>query len=340
MPRTGSSSGAPAGRARARPGRTVGPEVGAPFPLSARLFQLATLVSEVPRGGDLLYERKLDGYRALCEIRGDGRVRMISRNGKSFTETFAAIADALAATKGLRGCVVDGEIVAYERGQVSFQAMQRARGGGASGLELFAFDLLAEEGRDVRSLPLRERKARLLARVPREGTVRALDAVGDADRALDEARRLGDEGILAKVADAPYRAGRSASWRKVKLTTQDDFVVVGRTPPTNPEDRLGSLVLATRERPGGPLVFTGRVGTGFDRSERRRLAARLARVRADAPPVEVPAAGRRGVLWSRPEIVVRVSFLGITEDGVLRHPSFRGERLDLDPRDVVRERRR
>jgi bifunctional non-homologous end joining protein LigD len=313
---------------------------GSPFPIVKGAFQLATLVDEAPHGPSWVFERKLDGYRAMAEVREDGQVRLLSRNGLSFTERFPTVARALGATKALWGSVVDGEIVAYEDGVISFEAMQRAQAAGERArLEYLLFDLLAEDGKDLRSLPLRDRKARLLARAPHTGPVRAIGFVGSAERALAEARALGDEGVIAKRADAPYRAERSLDWLKIKLTSEDDFVVIGLTPSKNDAAAMGSLVLATRARPGGPLVHAGRVGTGFDLAERRALAARLRKHALDRPPVEVPREAARGVRWTEPRMVVRVAYTNLTTDGLLRHPTFRGERIDADARNVARERK-
>jgi bifunctional non-homologous end joining protein LigD len=312
------------------------PAAGRPFPIVKGAFQLATLVEDAPRGAEWVYERKLDGYRAMGEIAGDGAVRLLSRNGLSFTERFPAIAGALASVASLRGCVVDGEIVAYEDGAISFGAMQRGSG---ARLEYLLFDLIAEDGADLRSLPLTQRKARLLARAPRRGIVRAIGFVRDADEALREAQRQGDEGIIAKRAGAPYRGERSLTWLKIKITSEDDFAVVGWTPSKNDANAIGALVLATRAKRGQPLVYAGRVGTGFDQTTRRELAARLRKDTLERPPVEVPQDAARGVRWTEPRMVVRVGFFSVTSDGMLRHPTYRGERIDADVGQVARERK-
>lgn len=309
-----------------------------PFAIGRGTFQLAALAPQAPRGEGWVYERKLDGFRAMADVREDGRVRLVSRNGLSLADRFPSIVEALAKARSLRGCVLDGEIVAYEDGRVSFHAMQTASRGGR--LEYLAFDLLADRGEDLRRLPFVERKARLLARAPRRGQVTAIGFERDPDAAMADAERAGDEGILAKRADAPYRGGRSTVWQKIKRTRQDDFLVVGFTPSVDPESALGSLVLATRDRARGPLRYVGRVGTGFDRADRRKLRSRLGPLRRPDPPVEVPRVERRGVSWTEPRLVVRVAYLEETADGVLRHPTFRGEREDLAPEAVVRERLR
>lgn len=306
-----------------------------PFAITKATFQLATLKDELPEGPEWVYERKLDGYRAIAEIRDDGRVRLISRNALSLAGRFPMIIEALANIPQLRGCIVDGEIVAYEDERVSFHALQHAKR--AEKLEYLVFDLLAEDGTDIRKLPYEERKARLFERAPRRGTVRSLPFQPDPRQALARARLFGDEGILAKRRDAPYRGGRSTIWIKHKVLLEDDFVVIGWKPSANPRDPIGSLALATRDIPGGSLRYAGRVGTGFDREDRHRLAEHLAPLRASRPACEVPPSERRGIRWVEPKLVVSVAFLEETPDGILRHPTYRGERDEVAAGEVVRE---
>lgn len=300
-------------------------------------FQLATLRDELPEGPEWVYERKLDGYRAMADVRSEGRVRLISRNGLSFASRFPSIVEALASMPELRGCVLDGEVVAYEGNRISFHALRR--GDASTRLEYLVFDMLVEEGEDIRQLPYEERKERLLERLSLRGSVRALPFQPDSRQALTRARMLGDEGIVAKRRDKPYRGGRSTSWIKYKVQLQDDFVVLGWKPSTNQRDPIGSLALGTRDRKRGPLRYSGRVGTGFDREDRHRLAERLAPLRAQKPACAIPSSERRGMRWVEPDVVVRVAFLEETPDGFLRHPTYRGLRDDIEASEVVRESR-
>jgi bifunctional non-homologous end joining protein LigD len=143
----------------------------------------------------------------------------------------------------------------------------RAASGGLRAT-LFAFDLLALGGHDLRPLPLRQRKALLREVLPRRGAIRYVDHVErEGLRLYDEVRKLDLEGMVAKRADAPYSAGRSPDWVKVPVVRTAEFVVVGFTRPGRGMD--GGLHLAARER--GGLVYAGRVGSG--------LAGVLAQVR-------------------------------------------------------------
>lgn len=305
-----------------------------PFSITKGTFQLATLEDELPRGPGWVYERKLDGYRAMAACY-DGKVRLLSRNARSLSAKFPSIVEELSSMADLRGCVLDGEVVAVEKDRVSFHALQRTSP--TTKLEYLVFDLLAEGGVDLRGLSYGERKARLLDRLPHRGPVRALPFLTDARQAESRARIMGDEGVLAKRRDAPYRGGRSRLWIKHKFLQRDDFVVIGWKPSTNARDPIGSLALATRDRAGEPLRYAGRVGTGFDREERYRLAEHLAPLRTSSPACEVPASERRGIRWVLPKLVVRIAFLEETDDGILRHASYQGVRDDVSEGEVRRE---
>ncbi len=312
---------------------------GAPLPDFVP-SQLATLVSEPPAGPGWLHEIKLDGYRVQCRRDGDD-VRWTSRNGNEWTKQLEHLSEAVRALPGER-LLLDGEIVHIdEHGRTSFQRVANAIGGkGARELVFHAFDPLHADGRDLAKEPLLSRKEALreLCRAaPAE--IRFTDHVkGRGDEFLREACKLRLEGIVSKRADAPYRPGRGRDWLKIKCLQRQEFVVVGWTPPTHSGDRLGSLVLGVHD--DGELVYAGRVGTGFGRSDRAALRERLDALATDRMPLakRPRAPGLGAVRWVEPELVAEVAFTEWTNDGRLRHPTFRGLREDKGARAVVRER--
>jgi bifunctional non-homologous end joining protein LigD len=157
---------------------------------------------------------------------------------------------------------------------------------------------------------------------------------------FDQACRLGLEGILAKRADARYRSGRGTDWLKVKCLAEQELVIVGFSEPGGSRSDLGALLLGVRERSGGKLRYAGKVGTGFDAATLRELRGRLAPLERATAAVSDPPRGykARGVHWVEPELVAQIAFTGWTDEGVLRHPSFKGLREDKEASEVVRER--
>lgn len=300
--------------------------------------QLATLVADAPPGDGWIHEIKLDGYRILLRIER-GRVRLLTRNRQDWTARYPAVVEAAAALP-VKEALLDGEIVALDAAGVSrFQALQAFDTAPAAGTLVYvAFDLLFLEGRDLRARPLLERKARLARLLKgRRGRVRYsrhFDQPGP--RVHERACRLALEGIVSKLKTAPYASGRGQAWLKVKCVARQEFVIGGYTDPDGARVELGSLLLGVYE--GARLVYTGRVGTGFDDATLRRLGNRLRPLARSTSPFapDGPRPPPRSH-WVKPELVAEVAFTEWTRDGLLRHPAFQGLREDKPARAVVRE---
>jgi bifunctional non-homologous end joining protein LigD len=304
---------------------------------------LATPAAEPPEGGDWLHEIKYDGYRIAARIRDD--VRLFSRNGLDWTHRFPAVSEALAALPA-SGTWLDGEAVVFdERGVSDFGALQRAlKEGRPEDVTYVAFDLLFEDGDDLRGLPLLERKRRLERLLKRggrglHGVVRFGDHIeGRGDAVFEEACLQGLEGLVSKRTDGPYAGRRTRSWLKAKCGRRQEFVVGGFTDPSGARTGLGALLLGVHD-PEGALRFAGRVGSGFDDATLARLSKRLHGLERRTPPFSDPPRGAqaRGVHWTSPSLVAEVTFTEWTGDGQLRHPVFKGLREDKSAAEVVRE---
>jgi bifunctional non-homologous end joining protein LigD len=277
-----------------------------------------------------LFELKYDGYRLLA-VKEGRRVMLRYRSGGDATALFPEVARAVALLP-VEEAVIDGEVVVLDgAGRPDFQALQgrgrlhRAVDVAAAALirpaTFFAFDLLAAGGLDLRALGLAERKAVLGALAPRLGPLRFADHVETEGEALyREVEGRGLEGIVAKRADAPYRAGRSDAWIKVRSERTGDFAVVGFTAPASGRTGFGALHLAERGPDG--LTYAGRVGTGFDEGQLVALAARLEARRVAAPSCGGPVPRGREHRWVEPTMVVEVRFKERTREGLLRLPVF------------------
>jgi len=297
---------------------------------------------------DWIYERKLDGERALAFVEKPGRVRLRSRNRQQLEDTYPELVDALAEAVE-RPCVLDGEIVAFEGDVTSFARLQQRLGIGdpeearASGVAVYyyLFDLPVLDGHDLSDVPLRRRKQILRDAVRFQDPLRFTTHRNGAGLAYhEEACRRGWEGIIAKRASSPYRHARSRDWLKFKCSAREEFVVVGFTEPEGERPGFGALVLGTREQRDGPLRSAGRVGTGFDHDLLRELRGRLDRRRRATCPLEAdddPARDDEDIRWVRPDLVAEVAFTEWTEAGSLRHPRFIGLRADKSADEVVRE---
>ena len=305
--------------------------------------ELATLTQDRFSDPAWIFERKLDGERCLA-FRSGRQVRLMTRNHKEDTSTYPEITEALAAQQA-GDFIIDGEIVAFDGSQTRFARLQQRLGVRDPGPDLLAevpvyyyiFDVLWADGRDARPLPLRERKRILRGLLAFTGPLRFTEHRDtDGEAYFRQACASGWEGVIAKRADAPYRAGRTKDWLKFKCEAGQEFVIGGFTDPRGTRTGFGALLLGYYD-PDHQLVYAGKVGTGFSRQTLDRLHAVLAGLERDRPPFDRGRLPRSGVHWVQPRLVAEVGFSEWTTDGELRHPRFQGLRDDKDPADVVRE---
>jgi DNA ligase D-like protein (predicted ligase) len=288
-----------------------------------------------------IFERKLDGIRCGV-VRRDGKAHLVSRSGEIMDRSYPELVEALSVEGP--DVVADGEIVAFKRGQTSFERLQgrmqirdpeRARQTGIA-VFLYLFDVLWVDGSDVRDRPLRERKRLLRDAVKFGGPVRfSTHRVGDGEAYFEHACRRGWEGLIAKRADSPYKSARSRDWLKIKCSHAQELVIGGWTDPKGSRQRFGALLVGYWE--GERLRYAGKVGTGFDEATLERLGKMLESLERPDPPFHEQRLPSRAH-WAEPELVAEIAFTEWTRDGKLRHPRYLGLRTDKPAREVVRER--
>ncbi len=293
--------------------------------------QLATLRAAPPAGDDWLHELKWDGYRMLVDIAG-GRAKLRSRNGLDWTPDYPDIVKAFESL-GVEDATFDGELVALTpQGNDDFGLLQKVISGNSSApLRCMLFDLPSLGGQDLARTALEDRKALLAELLEGAPPVLALSQhiVGHGAEVFAASKRQGMEGIISKRRGGHYTPGRNASWLKTKHAQGDEFIVVGYTAPKRSRNGFGSLLLATRR--DGDLAYVGRVGTGFDDTMLRNLAARMKPLARREATVVLPAHvpfRPRDVTWIEPRLVVELEYRGWGKEGLLRQASFKGLRED------------
>ena len=303
--------------------------------------QLATLTRSVPKGSGWIHEIKFDGYRLMAQL-DKGTVRLISRNGKNWTERFPLLTASLRQQLPNTQAVLDGEVVALARdGSSSFRRLQEALTAGHTDRLVYqVFDLLYLDTLNLRQVALLERKrtlAQLFAAAGFENghRVRYTDHIeAQGPTFFDRACRLGLEGIISKRGSSHYENGRTKQWLKVKCTRrQAEFVVGGYTTPSGQRKYFGSLLLGAYQN-GDKLVYTGRVGTGFSTRELATLQRVLRSLERPNSPFHAAVPTTRGIHWVQPQLVVDIEYSERTRDGRLRQPSYRGVREDRDPIEI------
>ncbi|OPL19240.1 MAG: hypothetical protein AVO35_11725 [Candidatus Aegiribacteria sp. MLS_C] len=304
---------------------------------------LAKLTHDPFSDDSWVYERKLDGERALCYLERDGSTRIMSRNGKRTNDSYPEIERVLG-IQAPKDCIVDGEMVAFgSDGTSDFQKLQprmqassrEAAGKEAVRVYYYIFDLLYIDGSDITGCSLRGRKRLLRMALDWSDPLRFTPhRNGSGLEYYREACGKGWEGVIAKKADAQYVHGRSANWLKFKCVLRQEFVIGGYTDPGGERRGFGALLIGFHS--DGRLVYAGKVGTGFDDETLENLGRTLGDIRRKTSPF-AGEVREDGVHFVTPELVCQVAFTGWTSGHKLRHPAYRGLRRDKDPGDVVRE---
>lgn len=302
---------------------------------------LASRGTTVPNGPGWVHEVKWDGMRVLAEVR-DGALRLLSRNENDVTVSFPEL-------RGLgdlgHDLLLDGEVVAMSDGIPTFAALadrmhvSSARKAEAlvatNPVTLLVFDVLRLDGRDLSGEPLSVRRASLESLGLADAHWRVPPTYDDGQVLLAATGQQGLEGVVSKKLSSRYQFGRrSKDWLKFPNRPTGSYVVGGWRYETDSVTRLGA-VLVGEPGPDG-LRYRGRVGSGIAGREGPRLRELLTPLYADGSPFcdEVPRVDAKGTVWVRPEVVVEVASLGLTDAGRLRQPSYQGVRPDLSPADL------
>lgn len=308
---------------------------------------LATLVDHPFDDPDWQYEVKWDGYRALAFF-NKGKVELLSRNNKSFNDKFYPIYQLLSEMK--INAVIDGEIVVLnDKGISNFGTLQNWRSEADGELIFYVFDILWYEGKDLTELTLVERQAILNEVLPTDDDRIRISRVFDASGIdfFEAATRMGLEGIIAKRKSSIYTLGnRSKEWLKIKVSHRQEVVIAGFTKNKDTSKLFSALILAVWEK--GVLTYVGKVGTGFSDADQKKMMKQFEPYIVPKSPFKVvPDINKLSrfqhkqmnaqATWLKPELVCEVAFTEITDEGIFRHPSFQGMRIDKNSKEVVRE---
>jgi bifunctional non-homologous end joining protein LigD len=278
-----------------------------------------------------------------------GATRLFARNGNDWTAKMESLAREVSRLPA-KTAWLDGEVVVLgDDGVPNFNALQNAfDSAGTKHLTYFVFDLLYMNGKDLRPLQFRERRAaleKLFANYDQDRV--RLSQTFDADGAsvLQSACKMGLEGVIAKRLNAPYRSARTDTWLKVKCQLRQEFVIGGFTVRSGTGREIGSLLLGVYDEEGR-LRSAGSVGTGWDAATAEAILRQLEKLEVPTSPFATDYAPSRGrwskrakgsERWVKPTAVAEVSFVEWTPDGSIRHPTFQGMRKDKAAKSIRRE---
>lgn len=296
---------------------------------------LTTAVDKAFSNKDWVFELKLDGYRAIAEIQKNKSL-LYSRNGLSMAERYPSIVTALEKIK--TEAILDGEIVLLnEQGRPDFQKLQSYEKANKFHLVYYVFDLLSLSGKDLKQLPLVERKKLLKNLLKKTYPIIYCDHIETKGEELFDSIREKDlEGIIAKKKDSSYLPGtRSREWLKIKNQKSQEAIIIGFTQPRGGRLHFGSILLAQYKNK--KLKYIGHAGTGFSDKTLSALMKKLKPLATTRSPVDARIKTNSPVTWIKPKLVCEISYSEITKDGIMRHPVYKGLRPEKKSRAINQE---
>lgn len=295
---------------------------------------LAQLIDKPFDNKDWLFEEKLDGYRAIADIR-NGSVRLYSRNNITLNTRYPKVVEKLESL-GLN-IILDGEIVVEdENGNPSFQALQNYRKTGVGKLVYYVFDILKLNDLDLTKLPLIERKKTLKKLIHDNSVIKKTTySIGNGIEVFNKAKKEAREGIIAKNINSEYVQDRNQNWKKIKAVHEQEVVIGGYTFPEGLREGFGSLLVGVYEK--DKLIYVGKTGSGFDSRSILELKAKLDKHVLKKSPFDNEVPDKNVAAWISPKFVAQVKFAEWTESGNLRQAIFLGLRDDKNPKEVHKE---
>ena len=303
-----------------------------PTNLSPMLAKLAEGPFDDP---NWLYEIKWDGFRILAYNKA-GKVSLKSRGNKDYSNIFKPIAEALEELEF--DCIIDGEMVVLDdNGRSDFASLQNYQKTQHGDLRYYCFDLPFANGFDLKDQPLTDRKELLSQLIAPLNRVEFSDhIIGEGSELFEAAKEKHLEGIMAKLGNSKYLAGkRSNYWLKIKTQLRQEVVIGGFTEPKGSRKELGALILGVYDN--RKLIYVGHTGGGFNQDQLSELHLRLNKLLQNQSPFASQFRVNAPVTWVRPELVCEVKFAEWTSAGLMRQPVFVGMREDKNPRSVKRE---
>lgn len=278
-------------------------------------------MGRVPRGDRWIHEIKFDGYRVQLHI-ANSDAKVFTRRGHEWTHRFRKIAHDAFQVKA-ETAIIDGEVVVpADDGTTDFSVLQNELKGRSTKIVMVAFDLLYLNGRDLRAVPLFQRKA-LLRPIISGTAIQFSDSFEiDGQEMFKHACKTGLEGVVSKVRDGRYESGRSDGWVKVTCAQRETLAIAGYALDGTKWDGM-----YIGRRKGDDFLYAGKVDHGFSPEDAKELQRRLKPLVRRTQPYTKRIA-HRGI-WVEPELLAEIEYRAKSAEGKLRHPYFKGLREDF-----------
>lgn len=291
-----------------------------------------------PKSGDLLYEVKWDGIRAIITV-DEGEMVIRSRSQRDVTHLFPELVIPEQAFRAA-SAVFDAEIVCLDDdGRSNFRrvinrlqqrgdkSIDRARA--KNPVVCYVFDCLYLDGRPLINEPLYRRREWLQDAIKKKTPYRVSEVVTEGEALFEAAKQMGIEGIMAKERTSKYLPGkRSASWFKIKTRQTTDCLIIGYTEGKGDRvSQFGALQLGQWE--GEALRYRGKVGTGFNVQTMKSVFTELKKLKKIERPVKEKPIDDAKTIWVEPKLYCEIQYASFTENGTYREPVFLRLRPDL-----------
>lgn len=258
--------------ARLRPMVPVKPMLASPEPTAEAIW------ARLGSGDGVWLEEKFDGIRAQIHKMGD-QLAIFSRDLRSLDREFPELLEELRRLD--EDFVLDGEIIAYAEGRkLNFFDLQKRLGrtkgqgdlflGAAVPVRFVAFDALYAKGNDLLKESLQVRRE-FLEVLPLSASLQRIEvkrarSVSEVEAAFKQAKKAGNEGLIAKDPQSAYSPGRRGkSWLKLKqaMPTLDCVVIKAQQGHGRRAEVLSDYTFALRDEASGQLVTVGKAYSGL-----------------------------------------------------------------------------
>lgn len=259
-----------------------------------------------------IHEIKFDGIRLQVHIEAK-KLKLYNQLGVEVTSEFPTLSNSIMEMQ-VDNAIMEGEAVILDKqGKSQYQQLQKAlRFKEDMQVKIFFFDLLFLDGEDMRKLPLLERKTKLQNLIPDiHPRLRMSNHVTkDPESFFNINCKQQLEGIVSKIATAPYESGRSKSWCKTRCSKTSEFHIAGLNEETQ-EIILGEFV---RDK----LIFVGKV---YADGNYLKIKKKVAKLGVDVTPFE-KFPQQKNIHWVKPEVKAEINFSNWTDEKRLRNPTL------------------
>lgn len=286
------------------------------------------LAKDIMIGDEWLHQVKWDGIRGISYI-NDGELRIFTKSGRERTGFYPELNRAVALLQG-KQAVLDGEIVVFDAvNKPSFHRvltrdrLQRKENVPSyvqkCPINYIIFDILFLNGRDLRNLPLIERREILSANMESDAHIGQTDDFRDGVKLLELMKQKNYEGIVSKNRSSRYIPGKKHNlWYKMKISKKILAVIGGLSWRA---DMPNSLLLGIYEQ--NNLSYIGNSSLGLSRNDWRLLKEYSSSLdQNESPFANLKKA--QSTTWLQPRLTCWISFLEWTEGNSLRHPKIIG----------------